>query len=500
MVIFLPSKRGLFSLFYILGKLLIILGFFFLIPTGIAFFFKELNPFYDFLISFFICEIVGFLFLLAFPYSEELSYSYTFLLVALAWLVVPLFSSLPFWLSQHYASFLDAFFEAMSGFTTTGLTLIQDLDHTALSLNFWRHFVMFLGGQGIVIVVLSFFVQVSSYVLGLYFGEARQERIFPNVISTARFIWLVSLVYFFLGSSVLFIFLKNSGLPLQKAIFHSLNLFMAAFDTGGFTPQSLNISYYHSLSVEFLTLVIMILGSFNFSLHYFIWFRNRREIYRNIETRTFFISFSLIFILLNLVTVTFFKGGWIELFRKTFYQLVSAHTGCGFSNVYVKELNSWPQSALVFIIIAMALGGGAGSTTGGIKLMRLALLFKTVGLEIRKWLLPPQARVYAKYHHLQEVVLDDKKVRFVFVITFFYLVSYFMGTIIGMLCGYGFLESLFESVSASANVGLSMGITSPQMPAILKLTYIIQMWSGRLEFISVIVGIAMLLALFKKTP
>jgi len=497
-MIFSPTKEDIFSLFNILGKLLIFLGVLLLIPAGLALLLKEWSPLYDFIISFFICESAGFLLMTVFPRKKELDYSLALLLVALLWMAVPLFGAFPLWFSGHFAGFLDAFFDSMSGFATTGLSVMRDLDHASYSINFWRHFMMFLGGQGIIIVALSFAAKAPAYGLGLYMGEAREEKILPNIISTARFIWMVSIVYFILGSLILSLLALRTGLPFKKSVLHGTFLFMAAFDTGGFTPQSMNIAYYHSFAFELATIVLMVLGSLNFNLHYFLWMRRRGEIFRNIEVRTFLVSFSLLFLFLNIGLLSKLKFSFMELFRKGFYQIITAHTGCGFSNISVPELSSWPDSALIFIILAMALGGGVGSTTGGIKLMRLALLVKAAASEVKSWIFPAQVRIYQKYHHLQDVILEDGRIKLVFIVSFFYFASYFIGAVVGVFCGYPFLYSLFESTSACANVGLSLGITSPSMPAALKVTYIIQMWAGRLEFISIIAALGMAFSALKK--
>ena len=497
-MIFSPTKDDYLSLLNLLGRILTILGSLFLIPAVIAFILKEINPLYDFILSFFICESIGLALLLFFNLKKELNYSLTFLFVALLWVIVPLIGSLPLWLSGNFHSFLDAFFDAMSGFATTGLSVIQNVDHLPFSVNFWRHFMMFLGGQGIVIVAISFASEASAYSLGLYVGEAREEKLLPNIIDTARFIWLVSFVYFVIGSLALFFLGLQAGLPIKKAGFHSIFLFMAAFDTGGFTPQSMNIFYYHSFIFELATVFLMILGAFNFNLHYFIWLKKRKEILRNIETRAFVVSFTVLFLFLSLALLSKADFSFLEFFRKGFYQIITAHTGCGFSNIYPGQLASWPREALIFIIIAMAFGGGIGSTTGGIKLMRVALLGKAVISEVKEWLFPARARVYEKYHHLQDTVLRDERIRMVFIVSFFYFLSYFIGGVIGTFYGYPFLESLFESTSAAANVGLSVGITQASMPAGLKMAYIIQMWSGRLEFISIIVGLGVLFSSLKR--
>jgi trk system potassium uptake protein TrkH len=198
----------------------------------------------------------------------------------------------------------------------------------SMSHNLWRHLIMFIGGQGIVIVALAFFVKGFSGAFRMYVGEARDERVLPNVIHTARFIWLVSFVYLFLGTVSLGITGILNGMQPLNAFFHGACIFMAAFDTGGFAPQSQNILYYHSLPFEVITVVIMVLGAINFKLHYVIWTGNRREIIRNIETISLFIAVLATFVIAaaGLTQAGAYPDAWV-MFRKGFYQLISGQPG-----------------------------------------------------------------------------------------------------------------------------------------------------------------------------
>jgi len=387
----------------------------------------------------------------------------------------------------------------MSGFATTGLALVEDLDHLSFSHNLWRHLTMFVGGQGIVIIALSLFVKGRSGAFKMYVGEARDERILPNVIHTSRFIWMVSIVYLALSTLALGLAGILNGMRPFSAFFHGACIFMAAFDTGGFAPNSQNILYYHSLPFEVITVVIMILGALNFKLHYNIWTGNRREIYRNIETRVFFIAVMLTFLITAAGLVQ--TGTYPEalmLFRKGFYQLISGHTGTGYMTIYSGQfLREWGNLALTGVIIAMALGGAMCSTTGAIKMLRIGIIFKALKEDLKRIILPERAVVIERFHHVKEIFLEDKQVRAALLITLSYLILYFIGALAGMFFGYPFLDSLFESTSAAANVGLSCGITSVSMPVALKLVYIFQMWTGRLEFMSVFTLFGLLIAVFR---
>ena len=482
-----PQLQDLRNIGYYSGKIIVGIGFTMLIPMGIGLLFWEVNPALDFLIGTEIALLIG-LFLSKLCYTKkDLNWMQGMVVVSLSWLAVMLVGAIPLYLSGHWASYLDACFETMSGFATTGLTLVQDLDHLSYAHNLWRHLMMFIGGQGIVVIAVSSLMKGFSGAFKMYVGEARDEKVMPNVISTSRFIWLLSIIYLISFTFVLGVVGIADGMKPVNAFFHGACIFMAAFDTGSFTPQSQNILYYHSLAFEIVTIVVMLLGALNFNLHYRLLTGDRREIWRNIETRTLFITIILTF----LIVVTGLKqaGSYPSvsiMFRKGFYQLISAHTGTGYSTIYARQfIDNWGDLSLVGIILAMALGGAVCSTTGAIKMLRLGIVAQAFKQDVKRIMLPERAIVAQKLHHLKDIFLEDKQARAALLITVAYVVLYGIGSLIGTLYGYSFLESLFESTSAAANVGLSCGITSPAMPTGLKLTYIVQMWAGRLEFMSV---------------
>jgi trk system potassium uptake protein TrkH len=333
----------------------------------------------------------------------------------------------------------------------------------------------------------------------MYVGEAREERLLPNVINTARFIWLISIVYLILGTLALGAVGISIGMKSANAFFHGACVFMAGFDTAGFAPQSQNILYYHSLLFELVTIVIIIAGALNFNFHYQLWIGNRKEMLKNIESRVFFISIMLTFFItaIGLNQLGVYPKA-IVLFRKGFFQLISGHTTTGYMTVYARQfITEWGNLALVALICAMGLGGCACSTAGGIKMLRIGIAFKALKEDLKRIILPEKAIVVQKFHHIKDIFLEDKQARSALLITLAYLGLYLIGAIIGVLFGYPFLDSLFESTSASGNVGFSCGITNTTMPAALKLTYIFQMWAGRLEFMSIFTLIGFFVAAIK---
>lgn len=490
-MVFKPSRRDIENIFHNVGIVLIALGLCMIVPIIISLVAKEWTTILELVISACVTIGVGNLLYFGLRSRGRITWNQGLVIVALSWFFAMIFAALPLWLSGHYASFLDASFEAMSGLATTGLTLVHDLDHMAYGTNFWRHLTMFLGGQGIVILVITYFMAGSSTATQMYTGEGR-ESIMPNVIESSRFIWKVSVVYLLAGTLSLGICLMVMGIAPARSFFQSSCLFMAGFDTGGFTPQAQSILYYHSFSVELITIAFMVLGMFNFAVQYEVWHRRPRELVRNMETRVLTLS---ILITLGLVVSGLVIAGTYSTFgaalRRGGYQLISGHSGTGFMTVYGPRMGaSWGDLTLFALIIAMGLGGCACSTSGAIKAFRIGVLFKQAKLKIKQALSPASAVVVERIHHIKDFNLTEAMVGAALLTTILYIGLYLLGTVIGLFYGYGFTAATFESVSAAGNVGLTTGVTSYTMPVLLKVVYIFEMWAGRLEVLAVVVMFA----------
>jgi trk system potassium uptake protein len=469
------------------GKVVYGVGLAMLLPAGFALAVGEHNEAAAFALAASLAVITGRLSELALHTRAPLSTSHGLASVALAWLVAPVFAAVPLLLSGHYASYLDAYFEGMSGFATIGLTLANDLDHMARSVNLWRHLMQFLGGQGIVVVVLTIFAGTGSQVGTLYVAEGREEKIVPNVVRTARFIWRVALAYAVVGTALLWAALLHAGMPVITGAYHALMLFMAAFDTGGFATQSSSVAFYRSPVVEAVLLVVMVAGAFSFALHYQLWQGRRSELVRNIEVRTIFASIIGLFVILAVGlgrTGTFTEAA--PLLRHGLFQVISAHTTTGLATVpgrlYVTD---WGVLAPAMIVTAMALGGMAGSTAGGIKAIRIGLILKGLRSDIRSVLLPENAVVVETYHSGTRRILRSSQVRAAATLLLLFLLLYLGGGLLGLFYGYDLDLALFESTAAASSGGLSVGLVRPDLEWPLKVTYIAQMVIGRLEFIAV---------------
>jgi trk system potassium uptake protein TrkH len=407
--------------------------------------------------------------------------------------------AVPHYLSGHFSSYLDAMFDVMSGYTTTGLYLLQDLDHVSHGLNMWRHILTFAGGQGIIVIALTFLFQGTAGAYKIYVGEGKDERLFPNVIQTARAIWLVSLAYLVVGSLFLWIAGMWLGQGPVRGLLHAVWIFMSSWSTGGFAPQSCNSIYYQSLLYELITVPIFVIGSFNFALHWAVWTGERKEIRRSIEIISFFttVMIAMLLVTAGLMELNVYPDV-VAFFRKMFYQVVSAHTTTGLGTIYSRTfVRQWGTMAMLGIILAMAIGASACSTAGGFKGIRMGIIFKGVIQDVRRLISPESARIVEKWHHISTRILDDATVRTAMLIVLSYVGIYAMGTIIGVYYGYDLAQAMFDSVSAGSNSGLSCGVVSPAMPTLMKGVYIFQMWAGRLEFMSLFALAGYLVALFR---
>jgi trk system potassium uptake protein len=469
------------------GKVVYGVGIALLVHVPIAAALGERNEAYAFLIGAAIAVIFGAGTQIMLRTEATLTAGHGLATVALVWLVAPVFGCVPLLLSGHYAFPIDAYFEAMSGFATIGLTLVNDVDHLARSVNLWRHVMHFLGGQGIVIVVLTIFATTGGALGTLYTGEGRAERILPNIVHTARFILRVLALYAALGIPTLWAALVHTGLPPATAVFHALTLFSTAFHTAGFAPMSASAAFYRSPYVEAVLMVLMVAGAFSFALHYQLWQGRRHELTRNLETRMLATSILGVFVIAAVGlarTGTYTEVG--ELFRIGFFQTLSAHTTTGLAVIpgrfFVTE---WGVLAPAMIVTAMALGGMAGSTAGGIKAIRIGLLLKGLRRDIRTVLMPEDALVVETYHSTTRRILRDTQVRGAATILLLYFLLYLGGGMLGLFYGYELQLALFESTAAGATGGLSVGLVRPDLELSLKVIYIAQMLVGRLEFVAV---------------
>lgn len=482
---------------YHLGNVVLGVGLLMLFPALVALFLQEWGPFLDFITSAALCAITSVLARNLLRTDEKLKFKHSMSITAFGWIIAMMIAALPLWMSGSVNSYLDGCFDAMSGWTTTGLTLVPEIDHLSYSMNFWRHFMQFIGGCGIVIFALAAVTRRSKGSMGLYLAEGRDERIFPNISTTSRIILGISVLYLIIGTVMLSFAGAYEGVPMETAVYDAVCYTMAAFSTGGFAPHSQSMLFYHSTLYEIISVIIFVVGAFNFALHFAVLSGKREEVRKNIEI----VTLSTTIIVLTIIVTSWLLyydvySGYVTLFRKGFYQLISAHTTTGFSTIYSIQMSKeWPNLPEFATMIAMLLGACACSTGGGFKALRVAITSKLFMREVKKTVYPDTAIIVEKYHHLGDTTLKDDYARGALLVIVGYIILFTIGTVVTMFYGYNAIDSMFETASAVGNAGLSSGITAPSMPTMVKINYIFLMWAGRLEIMSVFV----LLGLFYST-
>lgn len=482
-----PDRDDLRIIVYYVGRIVGALTLLQLVPLGLAVVMGQWNDVTALLIGIALTLSIGSVTEWRLPTSERLDWSHGLVIVALAWLCGTAVLAVPMYLTGHFGAYVDAYFEVMSGFTATGLTLLQDIDHFSVPMNLLRHLTHFVGGQGIIIVMLTGLGSSSGQVSTMYVGEGRDERILPSIVRTARFIYLVASVYLAVGTTALWLAALHAGFSPLSALVHALNLFMAAFDTGGFATMSTSIVYYHSALMEGVLILLMVAGALSFLLHFELWRGRLREVFENIEVRTLAVTglLTTTVLLLGLARAgTFTDVG--PLFRKGVFSVISAHTSTGFTvNASRTFVSDWGLVAPAALLLALALGGMASSTAGGVKAIRVGLTAKSAFRDIRRAIQPDAAIVVASFTQRHRRVLTDAAVRPAITILVLYMGLFLGGAVIGVYYGFPFEQALFDSTSASVNGGMSVGVVGPDNPLPMKLMNIVQMWMGRLEFMAV---------------
>ena len=391
----------------------------------------------------------------------------------------------------HFRSPLHAFFESMSAYTTTGLTMAVHEPSIGRGLLFYRSLGQWIGGAGVIVLSLAIIPRPRAMGgLELYQSETAGRKLRPSIVGTTRAIWkvyigltLVSALYLVVTTLLV---LPEYG--LADIVFDAVNHALTAQSTGGFSTLDDSIAGYGSYWMEVIHILPMTMGAVSIPLYYaLLRSRDVRVLWQDVQFRSMLVLFGSVTPLLTFVLVG--GAGVAEPFREGLFQVVSAVSTTGWQT---SSIGDWPDSAvLVLAWGAMLVGGAAGATVGGIKIIRAYLLTRAAGWRIRKVFLPAQAVV--PFRVADRALSSDEMQREVAdaaVFAFLYLAILLAGTgITAHLMGPDFTlsDAIFEAASAQGTVGLSAGITDPAMPTGIELTFIFQMWVGRLEIFPVIV-------------
>ena len=492
-----PNVDDLRIIGFYLGKVLGGIGLLMLIPVPVALVLGEWNAAAALVLGAAISLSVRWLADASLATPRPLSWAHGMVIVALAWIIGSAFAAIPMHVSGRFSTALGAYFEAVSALTTTGMSVIHDLDHLETSMSLYRHLLQLAGGLGIIIVILALFSAGGSRVGALYASEARDERILPNVLRTSRFITRVTVAFLVASVAALVPTLLAAGFAPLRALEHAFALFFSSFSTGGFSIMQASLAYYHSTPVELIVMILMFAGMLSFALHHALWSRDLREFIDHLETRTLALVGSGLLLLLGLgLTQEGTYRDLSSLVRRGLFTLVSAVSSTGHQvNAGETYLTDWGVLAPAALVGAMAIGGMASSTSGGIKALRLGLAVKGVVHDIRRFLLPEAAVVVTSYHVGRRRILRAETARAATTVLLLFILSFLLGTMTALATSdVALTEALFEGVSVGANIGISIGVVEPGMSTALQAVFIVQMILGRLEFVSVLVLIGYLVS------
>ena len=468
------------TIFFSIGVLLSILSTFMLIPFLVQVFYNEKND--AFISSAFITLFIGILLLLTNREEEKkLNLQQAFLLTTLSWLSIAIFGSLPFILSNLNLSFVDSFFESMSGITTTGSTIIQNLDSTPKSILIWRSLLQWLGGIGVIVMTITILPLLNIGGMQLFRMESSDttEKILPK---TRAVTFLISIIYL-----VLTLLCGFSYWVFGMNVFDSIAHAMTTIATGGFSTHNDSIGYFQNPKIEIVSIIFIILGSIPFITYLKFLKGNKKIFFNDVQVK------GLIYLLvLSVITMFLYlflnntEYSFLENLRVSTFNVVSILSGTGY---VTSDFSLWGKFPLIFFLFLMFIGGCAGSTTCGIKIFRFQILGTFIINQIKK-LVYPHGIFPMKYNNEK---ISNSFVNSIVVFIFLYFFIFFILATILSLDGVDFVTSLSGAASSISNVGPGLGdVIGPNgnynsLPDFSKLSLSLGMLLGRLELFAVLI-------------
>ena len=465
------------TVFFTLGILQIILGIFMLIPIIVQFFFSELDS--SFLGASIVTIIFGILFSLSnLDHDKKLNLQQAFLLTALSWLNIAIFGSLPFVFSSVNFSFTNAFFESMSGITTTGSTIISNLEIMPKGILLWRAILQWLGGIGIIVMAITLMpiMNVGGMQLFKISNNDTSEKILPKSKEIAlRLIYIYSILTFLCAASY-----KILGMNIFDSITHS----MTTIATGGFSNYNDSIGFFDSFSIEISAMIFIILGSLPFITYIKFLSGDKKIFFSDIQIKSFLKIIMLSIIILSIYMMI---DNTAELnLRSILFNVVSILTGTGYVNA---QFDNWGSFPLVLFIGLMFIGGCAGSTTCGVKIFRIQILYSFISNQLKK-IIYPKGIFILKYNYQP---IDQKFIASIISFIYMYLIIFFIITALLSLSGLDFITSISGAATSISNVGPGLGsIIGPNgnfssLPDVSKWILSMGMILGRLELFAILV-------------
>ncbi len=468
------------TVFFLIGILLVVLGTAMLAPYIVQLIYKEDN--HSFISGAFVTIFIGTLFILSNLEREfKLSLRQTFLFSTLAWLMVAIFGSLPFLLSPKEFTFSDAFFESMSGITTTGATIITDIDNSPKSILLWRAILQWLGGIGIVVMAITILplLKVGGMQVFKMEGPGTTEKILPRTIEVATIIISTYLILTLLCCGFYWLF----GMSSFDSIAHA----MTTIATGGFATHNESIGFFKSSEIEIIASIFIVLGSIPFISYLKFAQGNKKIFFQDIQIKglIYLLVISVLVMFLYLLFINY-ESSVLDKIRISSFNVISILSGTGY---VTDDFSLWGNFSLIFFLFLMFVGGCAGSTACGIKIFRLQMLFIFFFNQIKK-LISPNSIIVTKYNNQK---ISGEYINSVIIFIFSFLFIFLVISLLLSMTGLDFLTAISGAASAISNVGPGLGdVIGPNgnykaIPDLSKWILSFGMLLGRLELFAVLV-------------
>jgi len=449
-----------------------LLGISFLLPLITLIFYSGQGPYYEYFLypglSLAVIGIIAHYIISKSVEGVTLKLKEGGVIVILSWLIAIFASALPFIFGLNM-SFTHGMFESVSGWTTTGLSVVTESETPRIFL-LWRSLMQFMGGAGLAVIALSSILPLQG--MGLYMAEGRDDKLMPHVKKSTKIILYIYLSYTIVGT----VLYKFFGMNWFDAINHA----MAALSTGGFSTRGASIGYWNNLNIEIVTVFLMFAGTVNFATNFTLLKGKVKSFFKNSEIKMMGMLLLISIPLLSFLALRSTSALLPEAVREISFQLISALSTTGFGTVSISSLI---LPVIFVIIIFMIIGGGIGSTAGGIKQYRIFIMLKSIYWRIKSQF-QSEHQIKENYIYKAEnrIYISSDNISKIASFIALYLLTYSIGVFIFLAHDYSLIKSCFEFASAQGTVGLSMGITSAKAPNTILWTEIGGMFLGRLEF------------------
>jgi len=434
----------------------------------------------SFVIAIIITVLVGCMGLLFKPPKKVIRYRDAFMIVTLGWLLISIFGAIPFYLQGSTSSFVDAFFETVSGFTTTGASVITDIEGQPHGILFWRSFTHWLGGMGILVFALALLPAIGVGTIHLFKAESpgpTPGRLVPRVKQTAKILYLIYTVI----TLIHILALVAAGMPLFDAVNHAF----ASLGTGGFSIRNASIGAYQNPAYEWIITLFTFIAGVNFSLYYEALRGNIKTLFRDREFQMYSLVVITAIILIALNIYPLYHGNLSKAVRDSSFQVVTIITTTGYSTL---DYEIWPDFSKAILVILMFFGGCAGSTGGGIKHIRILLAFKYVKREFYR-MIHPKAVVPIK---IGNKTVPEEVIQHAMGFILVYLAIFVISSLLLLTQGMDTISSFSAVAATLGNIGPGFGMVGPAMnyaglTVFSKLVLSACMILGRLEIYTVLV-------------